>query len=295
MKANAFATGESTASVSFATVSSSMSITGSRMEKSVSPKPGAVIPSRPSVLGIGGGCASTSRTARRAKIGPATIAVGMPMRKPHISTSPIFGFSPNSANFAIAATGPGCGGITPCITERHDNSGIVSMRKGVFVSAVSVSKIGSSNTNPTANQVGNPTAIASAMMHQITRFGPKNAANRFAKTTAPPDSTSSFPSIVPSPSTVAIPPSDLPSPAPNASTAFTIVSGSFPPTGTIPMHTAPAPTMSEARISARKAFIFHRVTKSTSAPTAASARMMRDVSWVVMVCGKEEMLLRGGD
>ena len=53
------------------------------------------------------------------------------------------------------------------------------------------------------------------MMHHWMCFGPKKRAKRLASTSAPPDSASSLPSMVPSPMTVAIPPSVAPSPSEN--------------------------------------------------------------------------------
>ena len=129
---------------------------------------------------------------------------------------------------ATATTGPGWGGISPCITDMHDSSGSVSFRNGCFVSVVSVSRIGSSSTKPTANQVVRPTASASAITHHWIRFGPKNDANPLARTSAPPDSARSFPSIVPRPMTAAIPAITLPSPVENDFTTPTTVSDLLP-------------------------------------------------------------------
>ena len=130
---------------------------------------------------------------------------------------------------ATATTGPGWGGISPCITDMHDSSGSVSFRNGCFVSLVSVSRIGSSSTKPTANQVVRPTASASAITHHWIRFGPKNDAKPLARTSAPPDSARSFPSIVPRPITAAIPAITLPSPVENDFTTPTTVSDLLPP------------------------------------------------------------------
>ena len=136
------------------------------------------------------------------------MAVGMPTTKPQIKTRPML-----ALRVSTATTGPGCGGIRPCITERQEIRGSISNRNGCFVSRVSVSKIGSSNMSPTANQVVRPTARARAMMHHWMCFGPKNAANRLASTSAPPDSASSLPSIVPRPRTAAMPPRVVPTPS----------------------------------------------------------------------------------
>ena len=56
-------------------------------------------------------------------------AVGIPTTNPQNSTSPMLAFSA-----ATATTGPGWGGITPCITDMHDSSGSVRRRNGCLVS-----------------------------------------------------------------------------------------------------------------------------------------------------------------
>ena len=209
----------------------------------------------------GGGFASTTRTAKRANSGPAIAAVGMPMTKPQNSTRPMFAFSA-----ATATTGPGWGGISPCMTDMHDSSGSVSFRNGCLVSWVSVSRIGSSSTKPTANQVVRPTASASAITHHWIRFGPKNDANPLASTSAPPDSARSFPSIVPRPITAAIPAITLPSPVENDFTTPTTVSD-------LAAHRRRphSPTISDASSSEMNALTLNRVTRTTSAPIATRA------------------------
>ena len=182
------------------------------------------------------------------------------MTNPQNSTRPMLPFSA-----ATATTGPGWGGINPCMTDMHDSSGSVSFRNGCFVSCVSVNRIGSSSTNPTANQVVRPTASASAITHHWIRRGPKNDANPLASTSAPPDSARSFPSIVPSPITAAIPAITLPSPVENDFTTPTTVSD------LLPITTADRPTINDASSSAMNAFTLKRVTSRTSAPIARSA------------------------
>ena len=51
------------------------------------------------------------------------------MMNPQNSTRPICAFSA-----ATATTGPGWGGISPCITDMHDSSGSTSDRNGCLVS-----------------------------------------------------------------------------------------------------------------------------------------------------------------
>ena len=146
----------------------------------------------------------------------------------------------------------------------HARSGSVSFRNGCRVSWVSVSRIGSSSTKPTANQVVRPTTSASAITHHWIRLGPKNDANPLASTSAPPDSARSLPSIVPRPITVAIPAITLPSPVENDFTTPTTVSGR-------PIATAASPTISDASNREMNALTLKRVTRTTSAPIAASA------------------------
>ena len=117
--------------VSSASVATSIRPTGSRMENNVKPKPGArkVAGSSAVFMAMGGGEAATRFTARRANIGPATTAVGMPTTKPQNSTSPIF-----APSAVTATTGPGWGGITPCITDMQASRGMASFKKGCLVS-----------------------------------------------------------------------------------------------------------------------------------------------------------------
>ena len=130
------------------------------------------------------------------------------MTNPHPRTAPVF-----APNAAMAATGPGCGGISPCITDKKDNNGIASSKNGRLVSLESVIKTGSNNSSPTANHVTKPTDTARAATHQPTRCGPKKALNRSANTCAAPDSANSFPNIAPNAITAAIPPMVAPSPS----------------------------------------------------------------------------------
>ena len=54
------------------------------------------------------------------------------------------------AHAAMAMTGPGCGGIRPCMTERNESSGRTSSRKGLPVSLARVMTIGRMSSRPTA-------------------------------------------------------------------------------------------------------------------------------------------------
>jgi hypothetical protein len=118
-------------------------------------------------------------------------------------------------SLSAASAGPGCGGITPCITDKHANNGRNSRRKGCLVWCVRVRRIGASNTNPTANHVVSPIVSAKAIRQSWMRDGPKTSMNRRASTSAPPDSASKRPSIVPSATMAVTPPSAEPTPSEN--------------------------------------------------------------------------------
>ena len=60
----------------------------------------------------------------------------------------------------MAATGPGCGGTSPCTTESPAASGNPSRSSGVFVSRARVKTMGTSSTSPTAKNTGMPTMNA---------------------------------------------------------------------------------------------------------------------------------------
>src|SRR3954454_21809508 len=123
--------------------------------------------------------------------------------------------------------------------------------------------MGSNRNKPTANQVVSPTAMASAIIHKPTRWGPKNALKRRAITSAPPDSASNLPSITPNAITAAIPPSVAPSPSWKADRTF------------VNLSPAPPPRTSAASNRPRNGFSFSLVTSRTRRPTEPAARKIR--------------------
>ena len=75
--------------------------------------------------------------------GPATIIVGMPMINPYNKVFPIFALN-NDDN----ATGLGCGGNNPCVTDKAAMSGIPIYNKDNPVSAPNAKIKGTNTTKP---------------------------------------------------------------------------------------------------------------------------------------------------
>ncbi len=99
----------------------SISTTGSSMVARVAPKPGRFSSSSEARAGTmrSGAGTSTQRAAYREKTGPAMITVGMATRTPSASVTPRLALTAS-----IATSGPGCGGIRPCITDRPASAGM---------------------------------------------------------------------------------------------------------------------------------------------------------------------------
>ena len=141
-------------------------MTGSSTVKIVSPNVGKVWPT--DTDGVNSGVATSTRlTASLAKNGPAMAATGMPSTSAQRMTLPMSAF-----RASMAMTGPGCGGMSPCMTERNESIGSTSRRNGLPVSFAKVMTIGRMSRRPTANQVVMPTQSASRIMQRPIRSGP---------------------------------------------------------------------------------------------------------------------------
>ena len=166
---------------------------------------------------------------------------------------------------SIAMTGPGCGGIRPCITERKESIGRTSRRNGRPVSFAKVITIGRMSSRPTANQVVMPTQSASRMMHRPMRPGPSTRMNSLASTPAPPDSARSLPNTTPRTMIAPVPAKVLPKPVWKALRTSAMVI-------TPELATTIAPRVSELIRSAMNGLSFSQVTSPTRTAMARRAK-----------------------
>ena len=240
------------------TVPASSNMTGSSTVKIVRPNVGKVCPA--DTDGVNSGVATSTRlTASLAKNGPAIAATGIPSTKAQRMTLPM-----SACRASMAMTGPGCGGIRPCMTERNDSSGSTSRRNGWPVSLARVMTIGRMSRRPTANQVVMPTQSASRMMHRPIREGPSVRMNCLASTPAPPDSARSLPKTTPSTMIAPVPAKVLPKPVWKAFRTSAIVSAPD-------VATTMAPSDSELISSAMNGLSFSQVTNRTRTAMASRA------------------------
>jgi len=170
----------------------------------------------------------------------------------------------SACSASIAMTGPGCGGIRPCITDRNESSGSTKRRNGWPVSLARVMTIGRMSSRPTANQVVMPTQSARRMMQRPMREGPSVRMNCLASTPAPPDSASSFPKTTPSTMIEPVLAKVLPKPVWKAFKTSAMVSAPC-------VATTIAPSVSELISSAMNGFSFSQVTNRTRTAMASRA------------------------
>ncbi len=99
----------------------SISTTGSSTVARVAPNPGRFSSSSEARGGIirSGTGTSTQRAAYFENSGPAMITVGIATTRPSASVTPRL-----APTASIATSGPGCGGISPCITDRPARAGM---------------------------------------------------------------------------------------------------------------------------------------------------------------------------
>ncbi len=185
--------------------------------------------------------------------GPTINAAGRPIASDHAIVRPMSAWSRS-----IAASGPGCGGTSACEADKPATSGSPRSSSGSFSRRASVNTIGASRTRPTLKKTGRPTTNATKVRTQCTCRTPNRPISRSATTSAPPDSASILPRIVPSPMTTAMNPRVLPTPSWNARTTE---SSGMPDA---------APTNNEMRVRATKALSRAQAMSRTS-PTIAAA------------------------
>lgn len=145
----------------------SISTTGSSTVATVAPKPGRFSRSSDGRCGTirSGAWMSTQRAAYREKTGPAMITVGMATRTPSASVTPRL-----ACTAAMATSGPGCGGISPCITDRLTSAGIPIRISEKLPRLATSRTTGISSTMPISKKSGSPTIAAiSTIAHGIPR------------------------------------------------------------------------------------------------------------------------------
>ncbi len=208
------------------------------------------------------GTASGTRAAMKfPKTGPATITVGIAQISPNISVSPR-----SACRLSIATSGPGCGGTSPCRTERPASAGIPIRSNPTSVRRATSSTIGTSSTTPISKNSGSPTSAATPAIAHGSAEPETPLTIRWTIPSAPPDSVSSAPIIEPSAISTPTLPTVLPSPVVND---VTILAGSAPAT---------RPRVAVPRISARNGWNFaHAISSTTTAMPSTAAT----TSWVV--------------
>ena len=106
----------------------------------------------------------TKRVMRIDSSGPQTITVGTATRMPSASVVPSWAWIA-----AIAISGPGCGGMSPCSTDRPASAGMAMRISGSSERCVTSTITGSSRTRPISKNIGMPMMIAtSAIAHGNT-------------------------------------------------------------------------------------------------------------------------------
>lgn len=237
---------------------SSISTTGSRIVTRVAAKLGRRSRSSDGRCGIifSGGSMSTQRAAYRAKTGPAMITVGMATSTPSASVTPRL-----ASRASIATSGPGCGGMSPCITESPASAGIPIRIREKLPRLATSSTTGIISTIPTSKKSGRP--MIEAMRTIAHGMAPRLAFARMVSTiwSAPPESASSLPRMAPS----AMSTPTLATVEPRPAVKLAIVSAGAAP--------AKEPSARDPMVSARNACILSLVIRRTMTAMPASTAM----------------------
>ncbi len=124
--------------------------------------------------------------------GPATATVGTATSRPSASVMPTF-----ACRIAMAASGPGCGGMKPCSTDSPASAGMPSRIAGPCERCTASITTGISSTSPISKNIGMPMIAAiSAIFHGSVAGRPRSSVS--TTLSAPPESASSLPTIAPS-------------------------------------------------------------------------------------------------
>jgi hypothetical protein len=213
-----------------------------------------------------GGWPTRSRALMKLpKTGPARITAGMAKMSPNSSVRPRFAF-----RLAIAASGPGCGGMNPCRTDRPASAGIPTRSTGCRLRRATSSTIGISRTTPISKNSGMPISAATPPMAHGSARGPTRPTMVLTTRSAPPDSVSRPPIIAPS----AISNPTLPVVDPSPVVKLVTMSA----TAT----RATTPSTAAPRISAKKGCTLSTVISTTTVAIPSSAAMISS-AWL-LVC-----------
>lgn len=150
------------------------------------------------------------------------IAVGMATTTPSARVTPRF-----APTASIATSGPGCGGISPCMTDSPASAGMPIRISEKLPRLATSSTTGISSTMPTSKKIGSPTIPAISTIAQGIAF--RLALARIVSTiwSAPPESASSRPRTAPSAISTPVPATVVPRPAEKL--VMTLSSGALPP------------------------------------------------------------------
>ncbi len=180
---------------------------------------------------------------------------------------------PSSALTAlIAISGPGCGGTSPCRTERPASAGIAMRMSFIPDRCVTSTITGSNSTSPISKNMGRPMMTATRVIIQTSLF-PLAFAIRVSTTRlAPPESASNLPSIAPS--AIRSPTSFRTPPTPSSKLVMTF-----------PSSTPDArPTKAEPRTRARNGWSFNLAMSTTISAMPNAATTSSCVSCPVHAC-----------
>ncbi|GAA2934679.1 hypothetical protein GCM10020221_33060 [Streptomyces thioluteus] len=173
---------------------------------------------------------------------------------------------------SIAASGPGCGGTRPCITDRPASAGIPIRISECPPRLATSSTTGISSTIPTSKKSGSPMTPAISTIAQGMARPPAFARIVSTIWSAPPESASSLPSIAPRAMRTPTPATVEPSPV--VKEVIALSSGA----------PAEAPSTNDPMVRARKACSRNRVIRRTMTAMPASTAMP-SCAWPADVIG----------
>jgi hypothetical protein len=190
----------------------------------------------------------THWSTNRARMGPATMTVGMAMMMPKISVRPR-----SASRSPMAVSGPGCGGTRPCSTDSPASAGMPTFMSDSPVRCATRMTTGTSRTTPTSKNSGRPRIAAIAAMTHGRPPGPTRPTMDATMRLAPPESSRSLPIIAPRAMRMPTAPAVVPNPV---TKLFTVSPGGI---------VATAPSTAEPSMRARKGWTLAHVMSTTTA------------------------------
>ena len=134
----------------------------------------------------------THWSTKRASTGPATMTVGIAMMMPKSRVRPR-----SASSSPMAVSGPGCGGTSPCSTDRPASAGMPTFISDRPVLRATRMTTGTSSTTPTSKNSGRPRMAAMAAIIHGRPPGPTRPTSVETMRFAPPESSSILPIMAP--------------------------------------------------------------------------------------------------